>query len=125
MVDVNFRHTRSIHDRLAALSQGMTRQLSADSTAEILSGIKLARGYMLGDKPEQVIAVAQAATSLPKMICTDAYDRASKAGRYGDPRSVWGMVNGLTEASQASTEHADKRAAIDAKAALLMGLLKR
>jgi hypothetical protein len=125
VVDVNFRHTKSIHDRLAALSQGMTRQLTADTQAEFLSGIKAARGYLLGDKPEQVIAVAQAATSLPKMLVTDAFERARKAERYGDPRSVWGMVNGLTEASQASTEHADKRAAIDAKAAQLMGLLKR
>lgn len=123
--DATFRHTKSIHDRLAALQSGLTRQLSADNQTEILSGIKAARGYLLGDKPEQVIAVTQAATSLPKMIVTDAFDRANKAGRYGDPRSVWGMVNGLTEASQASTEHADKRAAIDAKAAQLMGLLKR
>jgi hypothetical protein len=123
--EANFRHTKSIHERWAALSAGLPRQLSADSQATILDGIRAARGHLLGEKPDQVVAVVQAATTLPKMLVTSAFELAQKAGRYGDPRSVWGMVNGLTEASQATTEHADKRAIIDAKAAQLMGLLKR
>jgi hypothetical protein len=125
VVDASFRHTKSIHERWAALSSGLTHSLAADNRADILEGIHAARGHLLGEQPEQVIAVVQAATTLPKMLVTDAFDRANKAERYGDPRSVWGMVNGLTEASQASTTHADKRAIIDAKAAQLMGLLKR
>jgi hypothetical protein len=39
--------------------------------------------------------------------------------RYGDPRSVWGMVQGLTEVSQKET-HADARMKIDALAGDIM-----
>jgi len=69
--------------------------------------------------------VAITATELPRGLVVDAYERAEATPRYGDPKSAWGMLNGLTEASQHAAEHADKRAAIDAKAARLMGLLKR
>lgn len=124
--DASFRHTKSIHERWEALSAGFSRSLSSGERRTITDGIDAARGYLLAEGEAEVIAVAQAATDLPRKLLIDAFKRADATPRYGDPRSVWGMVNGITEASQYASEgFADKRAAIDAKAARLMGLLRR
>lgn len=123
--DATMRHTKSILDKWHRLSAGMNKQLSSGGRAEIVRGIEAARSHMLGDKKADVIAMARAATELPEKLVIDAFDRAASTPAYGDPRSVWGMVNGLTEASQHAAANADKRTAIDIKAARLMGLLKR
>lgn len=124
--EASFKHTKSVHERCwAALSKGFDRSLESGERDSIVRGIDAARAYLIGDSEEQVVAVTRAATDLPKNLVVDAYARAAATPRYGSPNTVWGMVNGLTEASQASTQHADKRTAIDAKAARLMGLLKR
>lgn len=121
--EANLRHTHSVHERWAEIGEGFSRQLSADNRGEILSGISAARNFMIADEPELVIAKTQAVTDLPKTLVTAAFETAADASRYGDPRSVWGMVNGLTECSQ-QADTADKRTAIDLKAARLMGLLR-
>lgn len=123
--EANLKHTKSIHERWAELGASLTKSLSSDSRAEILGGISAARGLILGETVEQVVAMTQAATTLPKSLVVDAYARAEATPRYGDPKSAWGMLNGLTEASQHVTGNADKRNLIDIKAARLMGLLKR
>lgn len=121
--EASFKHTKSIHDRWNALSEGFSRQLSADNRQEILDGIAAARALRIDDTQDAVIAKVRAATDLSKALVASAYDKAEAAGRYGDPRSVWGMVNGLTEVSQ-TAQYADQRTAIDLKASRLMGLLR-
>lgn len=123
--EASFRHTKSIHEKWAALGQGISNALSSDNQSDIASGIAAARKMLIADSQDEVLANVIAVTELPKGLVIDAYERAEATPRYGDPRSVWGMVNGLTEASQHAAEHADKRTAIDLKAARLMGLLKR
>lgn len=123
--EASLKHTKSIHEKWSELAQSLSKQLSADTRSTILDGIEAARGYVIGETQEQVVAVVRAATDLPKNLVVDAYDIATKTPRYGNPNSAWGMINGLTEASQVVTGNADRRAAIDAKAARLMGLLKR
>ncbi len=121
--EATFRHTKSIHERVAVVGQGI-KALSSGERSGIVEGIDAARAYLLGDNEKQVIATTIAATDLPRNLVTDAWQRAQATSRYGDPRSAWGMLNGLTEASQvASGGLADKRTAVDIKAARLMGLL--
>ncbi len=117
--EANFKHTRSIHERWAEISGGFNRQLSADNRSEILEGIQGARRVLIADSQPEVIAKVQAVTDLPRKLVSGAYDVAAEAQRYGDPRSVWGMVNGLTELSQ-TTSFADQRSAIDLKASRLL-----
>lgn len=119
-----FRHTRSIHERWAVLSAGLNRQLASENRGTIITGINAARGVLLGADSEQVIAKVQSKTGLPKGIVGDAYNVALATPRYGDARSVWGMVNGLTEVSQRVAQNADKRVSIDSKAASLMELAR-
>lgn len=123
VVEVSLKHTKNVHSRLAAVG----RQLPALSSGEqhdIREGIYAARKCLIADTQAEVIAKVRAVTDLPANLCEDAFARVERTPRYGDARSVWGMVNGLTEASQSVTENADKRTAIDLKAARLMGLLK-
>lgn len=47
------------------------------------------------------------------------YTVAENTPRYGSPRSVWGMVNGLTELSQ-NTAHTDSRTDLDVQAGRIM-----
>ena len=123
--EASFRHTKSIHERWNELSSGISTALRADNTSDIADGIAAARKCLIADTQDEVVANVIAVTELPKSLVVDAYQRVEATPRYGNPASVWGMVNGLTEASQYATEHADKRTAIDLKAARLMGLLKR
>lgn len=122
--EANLRHTKSVHDRWNEISGGFSRSLSADNRGLILEGISSARAMLVDEVPDAVIAKVQAVTDLPKTLVTNAFETARDTPRYGDPRSVWGMVNGLTEVSQLS-QNADKRTDIDLKAARLMGLLRR
>lgn len=123
--EANFRHTKTVHERWDALSVGMQHSLSDRNRVEIVEGMTRASNTLIGKGKTEVLAMTRAATELPAALVLDAYERAEATPRYGDPRSVWGMLNGLTEASQHATAHADKRALIDAKAARIMGLMKR
>ena len=122
--DAEFVHTGNVRDSWAQISSGMSKQLESDTRAEILTGMDTARAVLLGETKDRVLAVTQAHTRLPKSLVLDAYTRAEGTPRYGDPRSVWGMLNGLTEASQVHAQHADARTRIDTAAASLMDLLK-
>lgn len=50
-----------------------------------------------------------------------AYDIAVQTPRYGDPKSVWGLVNGLTEFSQKG--FTDERTALDVQAGQLLNIV--
>jgi len=120
--EASFRHVGDVASKWRTLMAPTRTRLGAGGVEYITSGIRAARELILADEPAKAQAVARAATGLPKATVEAAYQRAVNTPRYGDPRSVWGMVNGLTEESQTSS-HTDKRVAIDAAAARLMGLL--
>lgn len=121
--DAEFIHTGSIRESWAEITAGLSKQLESDTRADIITGIDTARSVLLGETKERALAVTQAHTRLPKSLVVDAYNRAEGTPRYGDPRSVWGMLNGLTEASQVVAQTADARTRIDTAAASLMNLL--
>lgn len=124
--EAKFRHVGAIQDRVAGVFAPLAAsRLGAGEREDISRGILAASRTLLGDDKVQTLAVAKAATGLPAAIVAEAYQRADGTPRYGDPRSVWGMLSGLTEASQhAAGGHADKRADMDVLAAKLMRLAK-
>ena len=59
---------------------------------------------------------------LTRTALTAGYDLAEVSGQDGDPRSVWGMVQGLTRFSQ-TVPYADERTVIDKAAGKLLDLV--
>lgn len=91
------------------------------------SKIKKAMKVELGNNKDDVIdailkyAKSYSLTLITKKRVTAAYETAaSERGRerYGNPKSVWGVVSGLTENSQ--SDWTDNRNAIDTQAGRLM-----
>lgn len=115
-------HVGSIVERWSEFA-GSLRQIPEQSTDDIVRGIDAARDRMLGDTQDEVVKAVVATTGLSKTLVTKAYDIAATTPRYGKPRSVWAMVNGLTEISQTVANTADRRVSIDKRAAALMRLV--
>jgi len=96
-----------------------------DSVSDVEAKIKSARRFEFGaTKDEAVDAAFKAIVRtggawISKKKLDEAHDVAELRGRYGSPRSAWGLVNGLTELSQKS-EHTDTRVAIDRAAGKIM-----
>ena len=95
------------------------------SASDIEAKIKSARRFEFGaTKDEAVDAAFKAIVRtggawISRKKLDEAHDVAEMRGRYGSPRSAWGLVNGLTELSQKS-EHTDTRVAIDRAAGKIM-----
>lgn len=90
---------------------------ASDDAAKIASS----RRILLGDTKDDVLSAVYKLriNELSKVRIEAAYDLAAITPRYGDPRSVWGMVNGLTELSQ-QTPYTDERTRIDRAAGKLL-----
>ena len=96
-----------------------------ESTSEISAKICAARRFEFGGTKDEAIAAAFKAIArtggswISRKKLEEAHDVAELRGRYGSPRSAWGLVNGLTELSQKS-EHTDQRVALDRAAGRIM-----
>jgi hypothetical protein len=97
---------------------------SSGSQAE--SMIKIARSYVLGgtkaDALSTLLAMASKvkAPELTQARLSEALTLAEqREDRYGNPRTLWAAVSGLTEASQWKN-HADERVKIDRAAGKLL-----
>lgn len=92
---------------------------------QIEAGIKAAQKHEIAATKEEVLDAVFAfgktkgLTALTKGTIEAAYTVAEATPRYGSPRSVWGMVNGLTEVSQ-KTNFTDTRNDLDKQAGKLM-----
>jgi hypothetical protein len=98
-----------------------------DAAAEEEKGIIVARRMVLGQKKEDVLeALVKYAKSrslpLSRTRLGEAYDvAADHEDWYGPPNTLWGVVAGLTHASQAGG-YADDRAATDRAAGKLLAM---
>lgn len=119
-----FRHVGQVRERIGVLFAPTTRALDSGARERITSGIAAAQMRVLGDTRARTVQAARAITGLPATLVEDGYRRAEATPRYGSPDTVWGMLAGLTEASQHSATHADDRLTIDAAAAKLMRFAK-
>lgn len=117
--EARFRHTKNVHEKLHALSAPMTARLGSGEQDKLLTSIAGASATLLGEDKDSVVERVVARTKLPKQTVIAAYGRVEATSRYGDPRSAWGMVQGLTEESQGAT-FADDRIDIDRAAAKLL-----
>lgn len=108
--------------------QGIRMELikyADDSASDVEAKIMKARRFEFGSTKEDAVDAAfksivrTGGAWISKKRLDEAHDIAEMRGRYGSPRSAWGLVNGLTELSQ-ETKHTDERVKIDRAAGKLM-----
>ena len=94
-----------------------------DSAASVDENmITAAKNKILGkDKDEVVITVLKRFPKMGKRMIASAYDTAENYDyEDGNPRSVWGLINGMTRLSQ--DEYTDNRVALDNASGQLLKL---
>lgn len=130
VVNVSVRHRKA-----KSLERGMTFERAVGSWEilsqslptgdQVSSQIEMAKKKEIAATKEDVLeglfafAKKNSLTRLTKTALEGAYDIAEATPRYGSPRSVWGMVNGLTEYSQ-KTAFSDDRNDMDIQSGRLM-----
>ncbi len=112
--ELSVRHVGSARERAFRELSVEVKKYADTSAGEQTATVARARVKLLGDKREDVISAlfGKKLPGLTKGTIGEAYDLAAETPRYGDPRSVWGVVNGLTEVSQRQ-DVAEDRVAID------------
>jgi hypothetical protein len=116
----NVSEIRIIHkgQANARAFEGLRAELTRyadDSASDIEARIKVARSYSLGQTKDDVLdaVFGKKINGLTRGVIEQAYDLAEEhTDTDGSPRTVWGLVQGLTRASQV-TPYADERVRID------------
>ncbi len=117
VVEVRMSHVGRIRDRVLESGSEVQSALLAYGSmpaSEQLAQIQRARSTLLGTTKEDVTAelFGRKKLGLTRGEIESAQTVAESTPRYGDPRSVWAIVNGLTEVSQ-RTQYADQRVRLD------------
>ncbi len=128
VTDISVRHIkgegRASGNTLAnALTKWRVASRSLPSGAELSGQIKAMQIKEIAGSKDEVLdalfgfAKVKGLNRLTRPVLTSAYELAEQTPRYGSPRSVWGMINGLTEVSQSA--HTDVRTDLDVQAGRL------
>ncbi len=119
--EVSVKHVgqarRKAFEELAA----QVRRYADESTEQQEQTIRQAMELQLGKDEDAVVKRLNSIDGLTRPTLREAFAIADGTARYGDPTTVWGMVNGLTEVSQ-RTVYADQRATIDRAAGKVLQL---
>lgn len=124
VVEVKVRHVGDAQEKFRGLHVQLQEYADA-SASEDEAQIKRTQSVLIGKDKEEVLDALLGVTrarriALPEKTMAKAYDRAeAREDRYGDPRTAWGIVNGLTEISQ-ELPHGEDRVAVDRAAGRLM-----
>ncbi len=112
VLDVRIRHVGQVRDRFKNFHANIRSYLDSDTSLE-QAQIRKAKTYSLGDKKEDVLdfLFGKRNLGLTKGQIDSAYESVVPE-IDGDPRTVWGFVQGLTRYSQ-DTPYQDERAALD------------
>lgn len=100
------------------------RRYADESTAGDVDRINSAKRFSLGDNKDEVLDRLFGLKILPKKTIESAYEKAIAEADYRthvNPRSAWGIAQGITALSQNSV-HADKRMELDRAAGRVMSI---
>ena len=127
IVEFSHRHVGNVQDVVAGKFEVAFKHLSADSISDTEARIAAERRLVLGTTKEEVVTAVLNFAKQKKLdritnkLLDSAYDAAVLHDQwYGNPRSLYGMVNGITEVSQVVARHVDERYAIDSAAGKLL-----
>lgn len=129
VAELRVRHVGKADDKaFRGLSAELVRYAD-ESASDMEAQIVAARRFELGATKDEVIdavlglAAKKKIQGLTRTVVDESYDLAAASPRYGSPRAIWGMVNGITEASQ-KTAHADARVKLDRAAGKLLEVVE-
>lgn len=117
VTEIRLNHVGRVRDRVLRSDSEVLRTLAtyANSSQHAQKQqILNAQNTILGKDDEEVLSAlfGRKSLGLSKADIVTAQEVAKRTPRYGNPRSVWAIVNGLTEASQ-QTSYADQRMKLD------------
>jgi hypothetical protein len=122
--EIRIRHVGDARKRALQMDGEALQAIAAygdRSAREQEAQIASARKLLLADTNEGVVEVLRRKIpEVTKAQLESAIEVVAETPRYGDPRSVWGMVNGLTEVSQREP-HMEDRAKLDRAAGKVLG----
>lgn len=126
VMEFSIRHVGEVESRFRQVALTLKRYAD-DSVNEDRARIVAAQSKMLGASKDEVLETLLGINAKKRLGLTQgsmeaAYDVAERTPRYGSPRSVWGIVNGLTEVSQ-RTGYTAERVKIDQAAGRLMSVV--
>lgn len=126
VTEFSIRHVGEVERRFRQVRMDLTRYAD-DSVSEDRARIISAQTKILGATKDEVLETmlglnAKKKLGLTQTITEEAYEIAARTPRYGSPNSVWGMVNGLTEASQ-TLPYQEARVRVDQAAGKLMDVV--
>lgn len=130
VMDISIRHVKGADQSSGktlskALSGFYDLRFSMPSASQMENAIIAAKSKQIAASKEDVLdavfkfAKSKGLLQISKSTLEAAYDVAEATPRYGSPRTVWGMVNGLTEYSQTSAFQ-DERTELDIQAGRVM-----
>jgi hypothetical protein len=121
VVDLTFRHVGNVRDRMYIWSAEL-RRYAAESSSDESAKIASAKTVRIADTKEGVLdkLFGIRTLALGKKVLEASYD-AVKPEQDGDPKTVWGMVQGITRHSQ-TIPYADKRTDLDRSAGKLLAM---
>lgn len=110
---IRVRHVGAAREKTWADLAVTVRRFAESSPEDEEAGIRRMRARIIGKDKDAVLDTLFGLDVAPRKALASGYDRAEMgAGIYGDPRSVWGMMNGLTEYAR-DLPFADERAELD------------
>lgn len=126
--EIRIRHIGDADDRAFGQLAVELKKYADESANEDEAKIIAARSMMLGLNKDEVLDKLfglrgkLGAPALTQKLLADSYEKAEEhADWYGDPRSVWGIVNGITEVSR-DMAFADKRVEVERSAGKVLTL---
>ncbi len=116
--ELTIRHTAGGPHRFMAKAVPQLESYAQSGTAEMAATIHTAKATEVGKDRKSVLDWMRARGFTTKQAGA-AYESAEKDPRNYNPRSVWGLVQGLTDSAH-DIEHADERTTLEAKAGALL-----
>lgn len=119
VVEIALRHVGDIRGRMSAW-HGAIRQFAEQSASADEAAIKHAMAFRIGATKDEVLdaVFGKRIAGLTRTVIEAGY-QATMPDLDGDPRTPWGLVQGLTRHSQ-TVPYADERTAIDVAAGKLI-----
>lgn len=113
----------SIYERAFGRMEDSFKSFADSSTVKDGEFLDKAKAYVIAPTKVEVIGKLYEKGFAGKKALTEAYDIAESKPRYGDPRTAWAMMSGLTEYSQ-TLPFADKRVELDRNAGKILSLAR-
>lgn len=122
VTETRIRHVGKANDKAFEGLQAEVIRYAEESTSEAEARIRAAQRFKLGKNKDEVLDAIfkYGIAGLTKNVVNRSYDMAElHSDAHGDPRTVWGMVSGITRISQ-EEDFGDGRTHLDRAAGRLL-----